>query len=188
MRCFIAINLDDSLRKEIDKYIGELKAGNRDVRWVPPENLHITLKFLGETPEDSVKEISEKLSSVAAHHKPLRIKLHGVGVFPDRKRPRVIWIDLLDAEGLLKIKEQVEKVIITLGFNEENRSFSPHLTIGRIRELKDRGRLLKDVETLKDKDFGNIDVKKISLMRSDLKPTGAQYTALAEFNLNKEDQ
>jgi len=185
MRSFIAINLDDSLRNEIDRATAGLKSGNCDVKWVPPANLHITLKFLGEIPEDTVTELKETLLSIASHHESFAFNLKGVGIFPDKKRPRVIWIDLLESEKLIKLQKEVENSLLTIGFNKEDRPFSPHLTIGRIRSSAGKESLLRAVETLKDKDFGNIGVNKVSLMKSDLKPGGAQYTTIAEFALKR---
>jgi 2'-5' RNA ligase len=187
MRCFIAINLDDSLRNEIDESTTGLKTGTWDVKWVPSENLHVTLKFLGETPEDRLKEIHEKLQEISSRHEPCHLHLHSVGLFPDKKRPRVVWIDMEDSEGLIKLQEDVEESFVSIGFKNDIRHFSPHLTIGRVRSLKGKDSLLREMEKLRDKDFGNIGVNKISLMKSELRPTGARYTMVAEYHLNKEE-
>ncbi|GAB4417032.1 MAG: RNA 2',3'-cyclic phosphodiesterase [Thermodesulfovibrionales bacterium] len=183
LRCFIAINLHEPLKKEIDESTAGLKKDDWDVRWVPVQNLHITLKFLGNTPEDLLQKIEEKLSRASAYCKPFDVKLCSVGVFPDEKRPRVIWIDLLDSDELVRLQEGIENSMVDLGFEKEGRPFSPHLTIGRIRSLKGRDSLLRAIRTLKDREFGNIRVDRVSLMRSELKPTGAQYTIMAEFKL-----
>ena len=185
MRSFIAINLDDSLRNEIDRATANLKSGKWDVKWVAAANLHITLKFLGEITEDSVAELKEVLPSIASHNESFALKFKGVGIFPDRKRPRVIWIDILESDKLIKLQEQVEENLLTVGFNREDRPFSPHLTIGRVRSSAGKESLLGAVETLKDRDFGNIGVNNISLMKSDLRPGGAQYTSIAEFSLKR---
>lgn len=188
MRYFIAINLEGSLKKEVGCAIEGLKAGKWDVKWVPAENLHITLKFLGDASDNTVQRVKEHLAGISKCHGPFEVKLYGVGVFPDRRRPRVVWIDLLNSEELIKLQEEVETSIITIGFAREDRLFSPHLTIGRIRTLRDSDSFISAIETLKDKDFGNIGVNKISLMNSDLKSTGAQYSIVAEFPLMKEAQ
>lgn len=187
IRCFIAINLSDSLKNEIDNSINWLRKGDSDVKWVSSENLHLTLKFLGETSEDLIKSLQEKLSMISAHHVPFEVNLKGIGIFPDKRRPRVIWINILDSDKLIKLQEALDITTVSLGYNKEIRSFSPHLTIGRVRSQKGKDMLLEAIETLKDKDFGNINVNKFSLMRSVLKPTGAQYTTLSEFHLNKEE-
>ncbi|HXX81963.1 MAG TPA: RNA 2',3'-cyclic phosphodiesterase [Thermodesulfovibrionales bacterium] len=185
MRSFVAINLDDSLRNEIDRTTAGLKSGNWDVKWVAPANLHITLKFLGEIPEDAITGIKETLLSSASHHESFALKFKGVGIFPDKRRPRVIWIDILESEKLIKLQKEVENSLSLIGFKEEDRPFSPHLTIGRIKSSAGKESLLRAMEALKDRDFGNIGVNKVSLMKSDLKPGGAQYTTIAEFNLKR---
>jgi len=187
MRCFIAINLEDSLKREISESTAGLRKGEWDVRWVSTENLHITLKFLGETSEGMLQDIKEKLLQASACCKPFDIRLCGVGVFPDEKRPRVIWIDLLDSDGLVRLKEEIEKSMADLGFEKEARPFSPHLTIGRVKTPKGKDSLLSAVRTLKDREFGNIRVEGFSLMRSDLRPSGARYTVMAEFKLGEND-
>jgi 2'-5' RNA ligase len=188
MRCFIAVNLDDSMKREIGSVITGLKSGNWDVKWVPAENLHITLKFLGETSEDLAERIKRELAVISGRYGHLDLSFRGVGVFPDRKRPRVVWIDLFYPEELRRLQEEVEQILSTIGFEREDRPFSPHLTIGRIRSSRGKDFLLNAMEALKDKDFGNIRADRISLMKSDLKPTGAQYSVVAEFPLTKEEQ
>ena len=187
MRCFIAINLNEELKMEIDRLTAGMKKGNRDVRWVPAENLHITLKFLGAVPDESTKEIKEALSQISARYRPFDVKLRGMGLFPDRRRPKVVWIDMLNSEELIRLQEQVELFTESLGFKRENRQFSPHLTIGRVRTPGRSGSLVDAVEEFKDTDFGNIRVDTIYLMKSDLKPTGAQYSVIAGFPLKKEE-
>lgn len=186
IRCFIAINLQDTLKREISESTAGLRKGEWDVRWVSTENLHITLKFLGETSEDLLQDIEEKLSEASACCKSFDVRLCGVGVFPDEKRPRVIWIDLFDSEDLVRLQGAIENSMRDLGFKKEARPFSPHLTIGRVRTLKGKDSLLSAVRTLKDREFGNIRIDRFSLMRSDLRPSGAQYTVMAEFKLEEE--
>jgi 2'-5' RNA ligase len=185
MRCFVAINLGDSLKKEIGAVVAGLNSGNWDVRWVPAENLHITIKFLGEISEDLAEKVKGKLSEVSGHHRSFEMNFFGVGVFPDRKRPRVVWIDLRYPTELDKLQEEVEDALSTIGLERENRKFSPHLTIGRVRSLKGTESLLSALEGLRDRDFGNIEVGRISLMKSDLKPAGAQYSVMTEFPLTR---
>ncbi len=188
MRCFVAIPIEDPLKKEIGSAISGLSSGRWDVKWVPAENLHITLKFLGDASDDSVQKVKDNLARISEDHRAFEVRLHGVGVFPDRKRPRVVWIDILDSEQLAKLQAKVEHCLVTLGFERDSRPFSPHLTIGRIRSIRDRDTFFAAMETLRDRDFGNIGVDKISFMKSDLKPAGAQYSIVAEFPLEKEEQ
>jgi 2'-5' RNA ligase len=185
MRCFISVNLDEALKGEIHKAVERLRDGKADVKWVAAGNLHITLKFLGEADEETVARLEDLLPAIAERHHSFRIALRGVGLFPDRKRPRVVWIDIIDGDRLSEIQRDIENAVSSLGFEREDRPFSPHLTIGRIRSPRGTSSLLSAIEALKDKDFGNIEVNVVSLMKSDLKPTGAQYTTLAEFHLRR---
>jgi RNA 2',3'-cyclic 3'-phosphodiesterase len=185
MRCFISVNLDQALKGEIHTAVERLRTEKADVKWVPAGNLHITLKFLGETGEETVARLEDLLSPLAARHESFRISLRGLGLFPDRRRPRVVWIDLIDSGGLGEIQKDIEQTVSTLGFEREDRPFSPHLTIGRVKSPRGMTPLLSAIETLKEKDFGNIEVNAVSLMKSDLKPTGAQYATLAEFHLRR---
>lgn len=185
IRCFIAVNLNDAVREDIESSISALRTGKWDVKWVPGRNLHITLKFLGNIPEESVGRIIDKLSLLSSTHQRFSVGFRGVGVFPGIKKPRVVWIDIIDHDKLKKLQEQIEVSMSALGFERDARLFSPHLTVGRLRSFKGADALIGEIEKLSGRDFGNIEVEKISLMRSDLKPAGAQYTALAEFRLNR---
>jgi RNA 2',3'-cyclic 3'-phosphodiesterase len=186
IRCFVAINLDERLKRDLYHATEELRDMQCDVKWIPMENVHITLKFLGDTPEEFIPKIGERLAAVSGTHTPFSMKLHGAGVFPDRRRPRVVWIDILDSDELTKLQKKVEESLVFIGFKEDNRPFTPHLTIGRVRSPKGNASLVRMVETLKENDFGIIKVEKISLMKSDLKPSAAQYTSVAEYYLWKE--
>lgn len=185
VRCFIAVNLDEALKQEIEKATSGLRAGKYDVRWVPAQNLHITLKFLGDTREDLLHKIEKKLLEVSSSHMAFNAKLYSIGVFPSNRNPRVVWLDIPDADSLIKLQVIIEESMVSLGFIKEIRPFYPHLTIGRIRSLRGRDSLLKAIETLKDCDFGNIEVNKVSLMKSEVKPSGAEYMPLAEFDLKR---
>ena len=185
MRCFIAVNLSASLKREVAAAVKGLAAGNWDVKWVAADNLHITLRFLGTVADDTVERIMELLKTVASGHGSFAVPLRGVGVFPDRRKPRVVWIDIPDSGELTRLQAEVEEACVTIGFTKEDRPFSPHLTLGRIRSMdpKDREPFMRAVETLKDRDFGNIGVNKISLMKSELEPAGARYFIVAEYPL-----
>jgi RNA 2',3'-cyclic 3'-phosphodiesterase len=186
IRSFVAVNIDEGMKKDLYTTTQRLREIRCDVKWVSAENMHITLKFLGDTPEGLLPEISGRLSGIASSHLPFTIRLRSAGVFPDRRRPRVVWIDMSGTEEIIKLQKEVEESLATLGYKKENRAFSPHLTIGRVRAPQGSDLLVKGVETLKEKDFGIIQVEKISLMRSDLSPAGARYMSVGEFFLGKE--
>lgn len=185
IRCFISISLPVSIRTEIEKTIAELRIGRADIKWVSAENMHITLKFLGCVPEEALTDIKDKLTTASESGYAFNFRLSGFGMFPDSRNPRVIWIGITDNGEIKKLQKKVEDSMATIGFEKENRPYSPHLTVGRVRSLKGMNSMIKAIEALKGMEFGNIDVSKMSLMKSELKSTGAQHTVLAEFNFQR---
>jgi 2'-5' RNA ligase len=181
VRCFIAVGLPDGLRGEIDRQTGRLRKLDADVRWVPLENLHLTLKFLGNTPEKVIPEIEIRLQEVVGSVRGFEISFSGVGVFPSPRRPRVVWIGISEgAEAMRVLQGAVEEAVSELGFEPEKRGFSPHLTLGRLRSQRGSGAVLKELDALKGADFGTMAVRGVSLLKSELSPSGAKYTALYE--------
>lgn len=187
MRLFIAIDIPEDVRRAITEVIHILKGLKSDIKWVKPENIHITLKFLGEVEEERVEKIKEKLDSLSKWHTTFELKAVGTGVFPDFSRPRVLWIGIKSDERLQSLYQDVNSELETLGFERENRSFKPHLTIGRVRSRSDIKETLKILRGFSSRDFGKISVKEILLMKSTLKPTGAEYEKIFVTALRKED-
>jgi 2'-5' RNA ligase len=183
LRCFISVELPEEIRNNIGARTESLVAAGADVKWIPPENLHLTLKFLGKTPEELVPDIRKKLLEAASLHHSIRIRLSGTGVFPDRRRPRVIWVGMQDSEGLVKLQQDIEAKMAELGFEAEKRRFSPHLTIGRVRSPKGRENLLRELDALRDMDFNELEVRDVSMMKSELRPTGARHFKLFDIPL-----
>jgi RNA 2',3'-cyclic 3'-phosphodiesterase len=181
LRCFIAINIPETIKKEIGKLVETLIKHDADVKWVTTANLHLTLKFLGDTPEMAIPQIQKALSTVVSSYKPFYIKIGGTGVFPNRKYPRVYWIGI-EGDGTLKnLKEDIENSMINFGFNKEDKDFNPHLTIGRVRSLKGSIKTFNELGAFQEKEFGVINVESIKIMKSDLKPKGPEYTCLHEI-------
>ncbi|MDO8992329.1 MAG: RNA 2',3'-cyclic phosphodiesterase [Daejeonella sp.] len=114
LRCFIAIELPDEIKRNIDTYIEQLRATKADVKWVPAKNLHLTLKFLGSTPEELLTEINKKLSSIAKLHDRFTCRIFGAGVFPNIKQPRVIWLGIKDAEEMIKLQKNADESMAEL--------------------------------------------------------------------------
>ena len=181
LRCFIAIGIPAQLQRNIGECIEILKKHDADIKWVAPENLHLTLKFLGNTPEDLLPTIRESLAAVVTTYKPFYIKIYGTGAFPNRKNPRVIWTGLHDADGMKNLQEGIERSMAFLGFKSEDREFNPHLTLGRVRSRRGMIMLIKDLETFEEKEFGIVPVDRILLMRSELTPKGPEYTCLYDI-------
>lgn len=190
LRCFIAVEIPDAMKEAVHEIIAELKKTGADVKWVPAENIHITLKFLGNTEEGLVEAIKEGLSKKLTAYHPFYIKISGIGYFPAKRPPRVIWVGIEESGDLLSLYEAVESEVVRLGFIPEERPFSPHLTIGRVKSARRTPQLLEKIEKIRQLDFGSLEVKEASLMKSELRPKGAEYHCLAKipFGGRKHDE
>lgn len=193
VRLFIATSLTRSIKKRIEKLLLDLKSslGVRNVRWVKPPGIHLTFKFLGDTSLEQVPEIQKIMDDIAMGYAPFHFSVEGIGCFPNCKRPRVIWIGVEEKTGALQnLQEKIELAMVDLGFPEEGRSFHPHLTLGRIRnhvrksERKNLGETISDFPSIQ---VGDQILEAISLIKSDLQPSGAVYTHLCTSKLRGEN-
>lgn len=134
IRCFIAIELPDELKREIKRIQTKLKSdGQAGVKWVDPDGIHLTLKFLGEVDADWIDEITEAIKSAAVGIPPFRLEVKGLGVFPNLNRVRVVWVGLEgELDKLTQLVRQIETYVSPLGFPTEAREFTPHLTLARV--------------------------------------------------------
>lgn len=188
IRTFVAIELDAPLRNALAQVQADLrnrlqKAMGPDVRiqWVKPDSVHLTLKFLGDIPEERVPEIEAALAHVTGAHARCTVDVGGLGAFPDARAPRVLWVGLSSqVEGLTRLAVAVERALVALGFAPEPKPFNPHLTLARIKERsRDIGRALAADHMLEQTaPIGTVAVNAIALMKSELKPSGAVYTRL----------
>jgi 2'-5' RNA ligase len=183
MRTFIAIEIPSEIKTEMAKAQEQLRrAAAVDAGWTQPEGIHLTLKFLGEVSETRVPEMMSALTNVVAGTGGFRLELSGVGTFPNPGNARVVWIGIAGAiDRLLKLQAMVEEAMIGLRFEREERKFTPHLTLGRIKFIHSRDAWLKSLESIKDVRFPAFEVNAISLMKSDLKSTGAVYTEMGRI-------
>ena len=143
LRCFIAIEIPETIRGAIVSSLDSLKKSGADVKWVSPENIHITLQFLGETEEALIPVIKEALDKILLPYSPFYIKIAGVGCFPDARRPRVIWVGTEESQPVINLHGDIAKGMAKLGYREEERNFTPHLTIGRVKSNRNVRELLK---------------------------------------------
>ena len=189
MRCFAAILLGDDVRVALDQEIQRLRPLSRAVAWVPAENLHLTLHFLGEQSEEGVAEATAAMGEAAAATQPFSLTLHGLGAFPGLERARILWTGVsggaLDARAL---QARVEDALEVRGFAREARPWHPHVTLGRVfderRWRQDAGRDLRPVIAgVATRSFGSFAVRSVALMRSQLRRGGARYEPVAELPL-----
>jgi 2'-5' RNA ligase len=183
MRTFIAVELPENIKNKIGELQAPLKRTNAFVSWVKPENIHITLKFLGEVPEEKINEVFSAIEIALKETKKFKINLKGTGVFPDFRRPRVIWVGAgKGGEELSNMATRIEEEMEKIGYPKENRKFSPHFTIGRVKSPKNIEKLMEKVKTT-DFETEDIEVKEVTVMKSQLHPAGAIYTPLKKIPL-----
>ena len=197
VRTFIAIELPAEIRSQLSIVIQQVQeaclaaggeAARKAIRWVPAENIHLTLKFLGEVSVGNLQSLAGMLKGEAVHHAPFQIRIAEVGAFPNIRRPRVIWAGSEAPPTLNAIQHAIETETRALGYPSEDRPFSPHLTLGRISQNASPAEITAISQALtrvKVGELGVVQVKQIHLFRSDLHPTGAIYTSLYTFSLGK---
>jgi 2'-5' RNA ligase len=177
IRTFIAAPLPDEVKAALAALIGGMapRWPDRSVRWVGKDTMHLTLRFLGDTDEALVPDLSADLDRIAGRAPPFALRLAGAGCFPHSRRPRVVWVGLDDLEGrLLPLQREIERLARARGWERERRAFRPHLTLGRVR---DRARP-PEGEWLASPEALSFQVEQVQLIRSQLKPAGAEYSTL----------
>jgi 2'-5' RNA ligase len=183
VRAFVAIKIDPEVAQRISEIQAKFDKNLGGIRWVRPENLHLTLKFLGQVDDDKLPPMMDSLGRVFHSMPRFSVSCSGLGVFPDIRRARVLWVGL-EGKPLSSLAARVDDALVPLGFAREKREFKPHLTIGRWRESAGRPDLLRrELETGKEHDFGPSRMNEVILFQSMLKPTGAVYTPLKVFPL-----
>lgn len=183
MRTFIAIELPKEIKEALAKLQGQLKASSADVKWVEPENIHLTLKFLGERDDKRVEKIKEILGEVAKEKKAFPLCLKGLGAFPKLEFPRVVWVGTDKGETEAKvIAAELEEKICRLGIPKEERPFSGHITLGRVRSPKNKEQLIQAIKNLAF-DCQEFMVKEIVLLKSTLTSQGPIYEPLQKATL-----
>jgi RNA 2',3'-cyclic 3'-phosphodiesterase len=184
IRCFLAVDLDVKVIASICQTITQLKHVIPSIRWVPPANFHLTIKFLGALEESRIEPLAVALDEQLRPFPRFSINAKGLGVFPDSRRPKILWVGF-PGDQLLKLAVHAETVLQPLGFVPEIRPFKPHLTIGRWRQFERPPNTL-GVELMKwrDCEFGESFIDKVILYRSELKPAGEIYQPLKIVSLD----
>jgi RNA 2',3'-cyclic 3'-phosphodiesterase len=184
IRSFLAIELPDPILKKIEEVQRDLKSSRADVRWVSPEKIHLTLKFFGNIEEARIESIVKAIENPVHKTPPFPLLVRGMGAFPHLKKPRVIWMGLVDLRGaLVPLQKESELKLNEIGFEPEGRAFQPHLTLGRVNSNQGRDELVGTVERHLETEFGAFVVERIVLFKSELRPSGAIYTSLREVKL-----
>lgn len=183
IRAFVGVRIDPKMTQKISEVQSQLTRSLTGIRWVVQENLHFTLKFLGAVEEEKITSIIKAVGRVVRPAQPFSLTAGGIGVFPDIRKPRVLWVGL-EAQGLQTLSQEVEAALEPLGFAPEKRGFKPHLTIGRWRNFTAKAQRLKEeIDHWKDQDFGQSTVEEVVIFQSILKPNGAVYSPLQIITL-----
>jgi 2'-5' RNA ligase len=187
MRCFIAIDIGDDVRNklaDLQKQLKEKTGFSKAVKWTRPDSIHLTLKFLGEIDRKESVSISKTVEQVAANYGKFELNVEGVGYF-GKNCPRVLWAGCGEGSKQLKIlQNDLENALAESGWKKEKRTFSPHLTLCRIKSRKAGYKIMKIAEEFSDYKIGSIYADKLKIYESNLTPDGAKYSVLAGYALS----
>ncbi|HLA68316.1 MAG TPA: RNA 2',3'-cyclic phosphodiesterase [Bacteroidota bacterium] len=183
IRCFVAVETPSEVLQRIAALIADLQSVSSDVKWEHTEKLHITVKFLGTMNESDVHVLIRVLKEKIRMFSRFDYKYEGIGAFPDLERPRVYWIGTSKNHSLVQLHTSVEEVTQSLSVANDDRPFHPHVTIGRVKDLRGINLLTARVKTLT---FEPVDARcsDVLIMKSDLHPTGSRYSILSRIPLN----
>jgi len=192
IRAFIAISLSPEIYNSLDQVVAHLKERLQDtpVRWVVVRNIHLTIKFLGEVSVSNLELLTKILHSEAGRHQPFEISVGDLGAYPSIKLPRVGWVGVKAPLELHALQRGIETETTRLGYAQENREFSPHLTLGRVSRSANSPDIRRISEVLGNCKVGYLGaarVQGVNLYRSDLKPSGAVYTEIFSAPLTVPD-
>jgi len=186
IRAFIAVELPESVRREVSQLQARFKATGADAKWVEADNLHLTLKFLGNIEESQVEPLKAALASAAQRVSPFTIQVEGIGAFPKTTSPRVVWVGISQGEeALIQLAQAVEEACVGLSFPKEERPFRGHLTIGRVRSRERLAGLIRELQVEEFKASTTASTTQVVLFQSVLSPKGPIYTPLAEIPLTQ---
>jgi RNA 2',3'-cyclic 3'-phosphodiesterase len=194
MRLFIALDIDDGIRERLALFLDGVRGFAPDARWARPESLHVTLKFIGERPEETLDDVKRALAEVNAG--PVDLTFRGYGFFPGAKAARVFWIGIESGLLLASLAKSIDEAMIKLGVPKDDHAFSPHLTLARgggasgaPRHQKDDRpnlrfvRLQEKLAAMSTPEFGTMTAREFCLYKSQLSSSGSRYTKIAQFPL-----
>jgi 2'-5' RNA ligase len=180
VRLFVALEIPAAVRDNLATLVKELRNSEPKARWVRPENLHVTLKFLGETSSEKLAAIQNALSAVHSEQ-PVELDFRGLGFFPNERRPRVVWAGMHASPNVQSLAASIDQALEKLGFPREDRPFTPHLTLARFSSVRITEKLRAAIQQNMARESGSVRTNEFHLIESMLKPSGAEYTRLASF-------
>ncbi|MFQ5689933.1 MAG: RNA 2',3'-cyclic phosphodiesterase [Gemmatimonadota bacterium] len=184
MRLFVAVTFPRPLRERIWKAAEPLRAPGVPIRWVGPDELHLTLRFIGEVPDGTADVLDRAVARVASQRPPFTVRLDGVGAFPSLRRPRVVWLGVEPSEALRSAQHAVEEALVGAGLEPARRGYHPHVTLGRVaRPAGRRGWEAFETAAARIRVDAEQAVRSLELVRSRLTPEGARYTTFGSHGL-----
>ncbi|HKW62114.1 MAG TPA: RNA 2',3'-cyclic phosphodiesterase [Candidatus Acidoferrum sp.] len=180
MRLFVALEIPSAVRENLATLLASMRAITKEPRWVRAENLHVTLKFLGEVAEGKGDAVRSALGKIRSDN-AVSMEFHRLGFFPNEKHPRVFWAGMEASSNLKTLAGDIETAIEKLGIPREKREFAPHLTLARFERPRLPEALRELIAENQQRAFGSLHTNQFHLIQSKLKPTGAEYTTLATF-------
>jgi 2'-5' RNA ligase len=181
VRAFIAIRLGSAVESAVFNFIEPFRALRSGVHWVRPAQLHVTLRFLGgDVPREMLKPLDRELNKVVETFSAFTVSAQGTGAFPDLKRPRVVWIGL-SSDALIALAARIEASACACGFSPDPRPFAPHLTIGRVRDIRGWPAVKQHLIEAADRDFGSSQIVALVLYRSILGPQSSRYEEISSY-------
>jgi 2'-5' RNA ligase len=185
-RIFIAAELDPSLRQRIVDLEGRIQQAGAGLRWIPSENLHFTVRFMGEISPAQLAQVKLATRAVAAAVQPFRLTLHGVGAFPSLARPQVVWVGVREgSEELADLSGRLDAALARHHFPREDRPYVAHLTLTRVRHRRLWGDVVRALSGFREVAVGDQQVGTVTVMESHLNPRGARYTRVEEVPLGQ---
>lgn len=182
MRTFIAIDLTSEIKAGLETLIRKVRKNAGGVKWVKADAMHLTLKFLGDIPEDAAGTITTLLEKLAEARRPFPLRLKGTGTFPPggKMSARVLWVGIEEVPELTDLQAALEAECEKAGFSREERAFHPHLTLGRVKSSEGLGTVLGELERYEQADLGAMTVSAVTFFQSALGPSGPVYKVLAQ--------
>ncbi len=186
IRAFMALELDEEIKISLKKIEDHLKKLDLDVKWVNPHNVHLTLKFLGEIPPPKLTSVQEIFPSLFKNFSSFEIEMDRLGVFPKIVHPKIIWVGVSkNAQHIVDLANRIEEQLGYLAIEKENKQFSPHLTIGRLKSSKNQYRLIEEIRNFSISPPLKQRFQSVSLFKSTLTPQGPVYEILQKYEFEK---
>ncbi len=187
MRCFIAAELDKHIKQKLTDAQNLFRNLDGKFSWTKREQMHLTIKFLGSVPDSKIDELKRTISIALdnASIKPFEFSVNGLGSFPPARSPKILWVGVEQKSELLRLYDAIENELNSIGFPREQRKFTPHLTIARIKSKINTNACLKIIENNANFSAGNQRIEHITLFSSELTPSGAIYNIIERFNLSR---